>query len=120
MTKGKKSKTVEDVVEEIKEEGIEVKVDMVKAVNTEIKNLKDELDTNKDNQKKLEKESAALAKEEEEKSKKLAGMQELKPSGKPVHKGPLEKPALDVPKTMVDPQGRNWEIDADGNKLRRI
>jgi len=25
-----------------------------------------------------------------------------------------------VVSTMVDPQGRNWEIDADGNKLRRI
>jgi hypothetical protein len=50
MTKGKKSKTVEDVVEEVAEEGIEVK----------------------------------------------------------------------VVSTMVDPQGRNWEIDADGNKLRRI
>ena len=62
------------------------KVDMVKAVNTEIKNLKDELDVNKNNQKKLEKESEALAKEEEEKSNKLAGMQELKPSGKPIKK----------------------------------
>ena len=25
-----------------------------------------------------------------------------------------------VVSTMVDPQGRNWEVDADGNKLRRI
>jgi len=85
------------------------KVDMVEAVNTEIKNLKDDLDVNKNNQKKLEKESEALAKEEKEKSDKLAGMQELKPSGKPIKKELKKSEAKEPVMRMIG--GRMREIN---------
>ena len=85
------------------------KVNTVEAVNTEIKNLKDELNVNKNNQNKLEKESEALAQEEEEKSKKLAGMQELKPSGKPIKKEPKKSETKAPIRRMIG--GRMREIN---------
>jgi len=91
----------------------------VKANNIEFKTLKKELDANKNEQKKLKGEAAALLKEEEEKESKLEKMHELKASGKPIKKSP-KKPKPSGPLTIIDAQGRNWEIDEDGNKLRRI
>ena len=46
-------------------------------------------------------------------------MHELKESGKPLKKSP-KKPKTTEMLTSIDTQGRNWEIDEDGNRLRRI
>ena len=91
----------------------------VEAVNTEVKTLKEELDINKSDQNKLKEAAATLLKEEEEKIAKFNDLQELKPSGKPIKKSPLKPTSTDM-LTMIDSQGRNWEIDEKGTLLRRI